>query len=496
MTERRKGPLYDAWPEIELNGKRREAAEVRLDTYRGDFADCVRRMVSERIRDKESAAEVSKFVNAAHNLTGSVVDLVNVAYRSGVRRSLRGADEATAQAFADLVTESGLPESATMLSALAWIAGPVALLPYVDTVRGVSRLCIDIVTPDRFEVKRSASAPDVLDAVLVFREDGTFAQLDAGAWRYFDADGYPLDGGAHDKPHGAGFCPAVVFRSRERLPIDWWNACDHAGLIAGTHEIAFLHALGRWTRAQTSTPLTVVYCNDDDKIPRLQALGHPTRPLVVRGSRGEVEVDVKDRRTDPAQYLAEIGALAAACVQRYGVPPAAVTMVANNAEWGSIAIAMTPGALAVQRDKATPWLRASERALWTSIAAVVRASGHRHARALPEAEAFEDMLRVAFPDLRDPGEQIKRTAALKDRLPLGLASLTGEIMEARPEVPEAEAAEELADNLKTYVETIKPLVERNVPADPGPARGVETPMQVNGRTGGIASGEARAAGSP
>lgn len=487
-----KGPLYARWPEIEICKDRREAARLRLDTYRDDFTDAVCKLVDQRVADAATAAEVKKFVTSAHNLAGSVVDLVNVAYRSNVRRTLRGADDATVRAFADLVAESGLPESGTMLSALAWIGGPLVLLPYVDAVRGVPRLCIDVVTPDRYEARRSASAPDVLDAVLVFREDGTFAQVDAAGWSYHDADGFPLDGGAHDRPHGVGFCPAVPFRSRERVPFDWWNSCDHAGLIEGTHEIAYLHALGRWTRGQTSVPLTVVRVNDAEKIPKLQALGHPSRPLVVEGSPAEVDVKVLDRRTDPAQYLAEIGALAAACVQRYGVPPA-VTTVANNNEWGSIAIAMTPGALAVQRDKATPWLRASERALWASVAAVVRSSDHRHARALPDAEAFEAALRVAFPDLRDPAEQIKRTQALKERLPLGLASLIGDILEARPEVPEAEAAEELADNLEVYVSTIVPLVERNVPKDPGPARGVETPAQVNGRDGGLASGEARRA---
>ena len=313
MTERRRGPLYNAWPEIELHQARRASAQLRLDTYRGDFADRVREMVRDRIGDRETAAEVSRFVTGAHNLAGSVVDLVNVAYRSGVRRTLRGAEEAAGRAFADLVMESGLPESATMLSALAWIAGPVVLLPYVDTVRGVSRLCIDIVTPDRFEVRRSRSAPDVLDAVLIFREDGSFVQVDATDWRYFDRDGFPLDGGTHDRPHGVGFCPATVFRSRERVPFDWYNEIDHAGLIDGTHEIAYLHALGRWTRAQTSVPLTVIYCNDDDKLPRLQALGHPSRPLIILGSKSEADVQVLQRVTDTALSLAEIRPLADPC---------------------------------------------------------------------------------------------------------------------------------------------------------------------------------------
>ena len=64
-------------------------------------------------------------------------------------------------------------------------------------------------------------------------------------------------------------------------------------------------------------------------------------------------------------------------------------------------------------------------------------------------------------------------------------------MTARPELTRSEAEEEVAANLQTYVEIIRPLVERNVPADPhdraealAQTRPGETVAQAQGRAGG------------
>lgn len=64
-------------------------------------------------------------------------------------------------------------------------------------------------------------------------------------------------------------------------------------------------------------------------------------------------------------------------------------------------------------------------------------------------------------------------------------------MTARPELSRTEAEEEIADNLQTYVGIIRPLVERNTPADPdaraealAQARPGETVAQAQGRAGG------------
>lgn len=492
QKSRDKGPLFDTWgAEIEGGEDRRLASRARLDAYQGQFVDHVRSLIPGRVRDKESAAEISKFVTATHNLAACAVEAVNVAYRQGCRRSLKSDDAAAVRAFHDLVAESGLPAMAPNLAAISWISGPVLLLPTVQVVRGVPRLRVESVTADAFEVKR-AGPGDEVDAALVFRPDGSFLVVDGTRHAYYDPDGYPLAGGAFDREHGCAWCPVSIFRARRGL--DFWGAADHRELIDGTHEIAYLWALGRWVRTQTQAPLTAI-TGPEDKIPKLQAIGHPSRPLVLAGIPAQFDVKVLDRTTDPEKYLAEIRALAAACVQRVGLPPGAVSLVSNSSEWGTLAVAMTPAALANQRDRAVPFLRAAEVDAWSTAAEVVRASGHPAARALPDAAAFASALRVAFPDLNDADEQAKRTAALKERLPLGLANPIHELMAQRPELSPEDAAEELQENLRNYIDVIVPLVERNAPADPGPARGVETLAQINGRQGGQVSGEVRRAAS-
>ncbi|HEY8376604.1 MAG TPA: hypothetical protein VIK91_08955, partial [Nannocystis sp.] len=448
----------------------------------------VRRMVLERIGDTETAHEITRFVNTTHGLVAAVTHACAVVYQRGARRWLRGVGEAAAQAFADLVVESGMPELGPSINALAWVLGPVIAVPYVDVVRGKPRLCLELVTVDRAEVRRHRSAPDVLDAVLYQRADGVFVEVDEEAWRFYTAQGEPLDGGAHDGPHRVGYCPAVPLRARPWLATDWYGELDHRGLCDAALEVAYLSAVGRWTRTQTSAPLTVVIA-PDEKFAKLQAIGHPSRPLTFNATPPEVSVAVHNRTTDPRDYLAEIQALAAAAVVPYGLPPNAVTYSIDGSFGTSPAVMALPGVLALQRDAQAPFLRAAELALWTAACDVVRASDHRHARVLPPADVVEGALRVAFPDLADPDEQIKRLQAFEMALPHGLASAADVLMQARPELTHAQATEELDERLDEYTARIAALAERNVSADP--ARGVQSIAQLQGRIGGQASGEAR-----
>lgn len=483
-----KGELFRLWPEWKIGEKRRSAAAFRRQLYVGDYKVAVRKMVKDRIADAETSVEVAKFVNTAHGLLGCVADAVAVVYQRGVRRELRGVGEGAARAFADLVGESGLPVQGTSINALAWATGPVVVVPYVDSVRGGPRLCLATVTQDRCEVRRHRAAPDVLEAVLFEREDGVLVELDAWGWRYWSATGERLDDGMHDAPHGLTYCPAAVLRARPWLAYDWSGTTDHVGLADAALEVAYLSALGRWARTQTSAPLTEITA-PDDKYAKGQPIGHPSRPLVFDAAPGEVRVAVHDRTTDPRHYLGEIQALASAAVARYGIPPSAVSFVNDNTNWGTLSIAMTPGALALQRDAQAPLLRAGERALWAAACDVVRASAHRHARALPPADEIEAALRVAFPDLGEPGEQIKRMQAFEARLPHGLASAVDELLRERPELTRAEAEEEIAANLSEYTTRIAELAARNVAADP--ARGVQSIAQLQGREGGRQSGAVR-----
>lgn len=488
-----KGELFQRWPEWDLEASRREAADLRLRMYKGNYKAEVAALVRKRVEDPQSAAQIVQHVTTAHGLLGAVADTCAVCYQRGVRRELRGTAPDAARAFADIVGETRLPAIGAAVNATAWAVGPVIALPYVaPDVRGTPRLRLYLATADRYSVRRAANgtSPDELAAVLFRREDGTFVEVDAEGWRYWSAAGRPLDDGAHDAPHGLGYCPAAVIRARPEMPYDWSGSDDHHGLTSAALEVGVMHAIGRWTRTQTSVPLTVIF-STPDKYAKLQALGHPSQPLVFDAAPQEARVDVLNRVVDPRFYLQEIQALAAAAIARYGIPPSAVNFTNDASNWGTLSVNVTAGTLALQRDSQTPLLHAGEVALWLTACDVVRSSPHRHAEAIPPREQVERALRVAFPELSTPDEQIKRTQALKERLPLGLSSPADDLMTARPELTRFEAEEEVAANLHTYVEIIRPLVERNVPADPhdraealAQARPGETVAQAQGRAGG------------
>lgn len=487
---RARGQLFDKWPEWELGAERRAASQRRLDLYLGTYAPRVRAMVRDRVDDPVARDEIGKAVNTAHGLVGAVADSVAVAYQRGCRRELRGASPEAARAFAGVVTESGIVERATSLSAIAWATGPAILAPYVAAVRGVPRLLLHVMLAGSYEVRRSDAAPDVLEAVLWEREDGAFVELDAEGWRYWSADGEPLNGGAVT-PHGLAYAPAAVLRARPWLAFDWHNATDHAGLCDAALEVSFRHALALYLRQQTVVSQLVIEA-PVRAIPGEQALGG-VLPLWINTAAVEpgqppVKFHTIERKVNVAECLAEIGAIVNAAVARYGIPPSEVSFENSNANWGW-AVAVRGERLAAQRDAQAPWLKSSEVALWPVVADVVRASTHRLARVLPAADEVADSLRVAFPDLAAPAEQVARLDAFERAQKHGLANAVDLLLQARPELDRREAEEEIAANLADYATRLEWLASRNVSTDP--ERGVESIAQLQGREGGRASGEVR-----
>ncbi|MCY0985981.1 hypothetical protein OV203_02495 [Nannocystis sp. ILAH1] len=485
---RRTGELFHFWPEWDLNEDHRKGAALRLELYQGGYKPRVQSICGKRIRDQATAKEVARCVTTAHGLAGAVTDACCVAYQGGAQRELRGADAATARAFADLVVECGIAEDAGSLNALSWISGPVVVAPFVSQVRGEPRLCLSTMTQDTCAVRRHPSAPEVIEAVLHQRDDGIFAELSAWGWKYYDEKGHPLGGGAYDTAHGLGYCPAVGLRSRPRLAFGWDGALDHVGLADAALEVSFRMALGMWVRQQNLADLVIITAPIKN-VAKRQALGHPTRPLYFNADPNQVRVDVKPRSTSVVDYLAEIAALSGAAVSRYGIPPSAVSFANDNSNWGTLSIAMTPGALAAQRKKQVPLLRRAEIELWPMVADVVRMSAHRHARRLPPRATFAEMLRVQFPDLAEPDEQLKNLEAFGAAQKHGVANVVDLLMKLRPELSRAEAEEEVAANYEDYAARLDWLTRHNVTLDP--QRGVQGISQINGRAGGQRSGEVR-----
>ena len=473
------GELGKRWPSWSASTARRAAAARRLTIYREDHLGLINAKIDQMLGGGQVAADIRRFAHRSPNVLRAVADAIAVAYRSGCTRSLRGANPEVARAFSDVVTESGITRKAAGINSASWVAGPHFVSPYISS-RGT--IALDVVGPDRLDAEMRGEDVER----VVWKQGGAYVVLDAAGWSYFGADGEPTGG---DVAHAVGRCPAVPFVSFDGGP-DFWAATAHEGLADVTLMCSYKIAWMLYARQVSGVPLTTVF-STLEKMPPGQVLGSPVTPLLMPED-GRVQVD-DSRVVSAADYLSEVSALVVMAVSIEGLPPGSVTLVASNTDWGSLAVSAEGPRLAAHRDRQVPWLLTSERELWPIVADLVRGSTHKHARILPPGDEVRDMLRVDFPDLSTPDEQLKRVAVLTAGLPYGLSSPVDVPLAARPELTRDEVDETQKANLAAYIERIKPLVERNIPGQAPDAPGHQSIAQRQGRQGGLASGETRAA---
>lgn len=457
---------------------------MKLMFFTEQHRPLVVRRILKLVHDEEARPLVVEHASRANNLVRAVVEAIAVAYSRGVRRELRGLGEPAARAFRDIVRESGMAELGWSVNGLSWLCGPLPIGPcMVENRLQLDVLSAAVVDVKRIDQRRLRSA--------VWRAGGGWVELDEEAWRYFDQRGQPYK----VVPHTVGRCPLAIFRCDSYLGFDalsddgWWCASEHAGLVDASLDLAYKHAFGLWTRHNGSTPLTVV-AEELENIPPGQTIAHPMFPFVLRGTNGSVPVNVFDRTVNPAEYLAEMRAIVEGAVSRYGISGREIDFSANNNDWGTLAINVRGDRLGLLRDKQVPWLLAGERALWGAAVDLLRGSAHRHRGALPPSDELEDALRISIPDLASSDEIKKSIEALQSGLGLGVTSVTGYMMERRPELTAEEVDEERTRNVDDYAKTIEMVASRNIPTG-NAGKGVESVAQIQGREGGRRSGEVR-----
>lgn len=470
------GTLGARWSGWATSSQRRLSAGRKLAIYSEAHLSLVEAKITTMLGGGQIAADICRFATRNPNPLRAVANAVACAYRSGCTRSLLDASPEVARAFADIVTESGIARKAARLNAASWVAGPHFVSPYMSS-RG--RVALDIVGPGRLDAEMDGE-----DVVRVLWQEGDkYVLLDAAGWTYFDSKGNETG----FEGHTVGVAPVVPFVSFDGGE-DWWATTAHDGLAETTITCSYMLARGSYVQQVNSKPQLVI-SGPLEKTPKGQVLGHPVQPVLLP----EGTASVLDLTVDPQRYLSEINSRLALAISEEGLPPGSITMVASNSDWGSITTSVEGPRLAVHRDKQVPWLIAAELQLWPLVADLVRGSVHKHARTIPPGDEVRDMLRVSFPDLSSGDEQLKRIQVMQAGLPYGLSSPVDVPLAARPELTRDEVDETQKANLAAYIERIKPLVERNIPGQAPDAPGHQTIAQQQGREGGIASGETRAA---
>lgn len=477
-----RGALADRWPEWVAGRDRRASAALKLSVYEENHLGLILQRIANRVSgDPDTAKYISRFALRSPNLTKAVTDTVAVPYRRGARRELRGVSESVAKAFTEVLTESGIDRKAEGINARGWIAGPISVSPHLDKR---NRLALDTQSPDQIELRFSSMGGSEPEAAL-WLAGATWIELDEQAWRYYNLAGELT----MTVPHAVGECPLVPFVSFDNTS-DFWTRTAHSGLIDATLEVSFQLASMLYVREVSSNYLTVVN-GDISKLPGGQTMGHHGVPVYTNATPQETKIEVHNRIVPAKDYLEVIGAIITTAVSDEGIPPGSVKMVGSNSDWGNLTVAVEGSRLGTLRDKQVKWLVNSERNLWPLAIDLIRGSTHRHARILPPSDEIRDMLRVTFPDLAEPKDEIASIEAMVAGLPYGLTTPVDYIRARRPELTGAEAEEEVQKNLAVYINVIEPLVNRNVPKDAANADGYQTLPQKQGREGGIASGESR-----
>lgn len=471
-----KGELAGRWPQWAAGEARRQAAARKMAIYGEDYLPLLQQYIHDTVGRRDSVVKfIQRLCTRSPNLLKSVVDGVAVAFGRGCTRELRGLGADASKAFQTIVAESGINRVQGGINARSWLQGPVLCAPRLDSK---NRLALDLANSDSFDVVRER---DYIEQAVWWYQ-GYWIELTDQAWNIWDADGAFVQ----SAPHGVKECPAVAYTSIDNSA-DWWSQSDHNGLIDATMLVGFKAATGSWVRWVSGNKLTVVAGNTTTTAEG-QTVGHPSLPLVVPEG---TEVNVHDRVVSAKDYLEEIAAIVSMAISAEGIPPASVAMSSGNQEWGSIALAVEPGRLGSLRDKQCHHLREHELRLWPLVCDYLRGTSHRLAGKLPKGDEVRDALRIQFPDLSSNKDALERIEVMKAGLPYGLSSPVDVFLQARPELTREEAEEEIRSNITVYLDTIEPLVTRNISKTPPEANGAQTVSQEQGRTGGQASGESR-----
>ena len=461
-------------------------AGEKLELWDGRHLKRLHALVSERMINPQAAEQVKKYTNVSRNLLRQITKTVAIAYNRGVIRTLGDSvSQDTAKAFAEVVSESSMPQAATLINAYSWLLGPTFVVPVIESD---GTFWLDIVGPDRSDVIRQN--PRTAGALLYQREDGLFIRLDREGWSYYDSEGEPIKGLA-SIPHALGYCPAAIFRSKHWAG-DWWNTWEHRALVDASYDVAMFEALMNWSRKQGGKQLAIQA--PLASLAGKQPIGNPETPLFfdTTNAAGEISIDVLDLDSSAATWLSLIDAKVAGVCELYGLPPSLISGVNSNTDWGQVGLARAPEVLDALRDEQIPWLDRGELQLWPMVCDVLRGSTHRHARALPPGDEVREMLRVHFLEpLPNVKRSLDRLALFTEQEKLGLASVTDLILEERPTLTPEQAEEIVKSNLAHYFARIEQARAMNLPMDTADA--AASVAELQGRLGGLTKAENAAA---
>lgn len=437
---------------------------------------------------------ISKRIKRTFNILLQITRRVCVVYKQPPVRRLKGAPQASQDAWSALMREAQVATKMQDVEKRVFAANVDILVPtvYEDPSGRGKRLRYDELLPHCTEVYTSDHYPmgPPETAVYTVKSGSEFdgqplrtAALDAEAVRYYDQ----RDRLVRTERHGAGIFPGVPFRLEHPID-DWWCSHRGGGVIEATVEGAHLLARLDWVR------------NGQDRFKEVMASENIARAATqVAGAEGPIEIpidpsefrfEVFDVNTAITNHEAHIKLYLHQAAESVGVPSVLVDFdfsSGNTANTNPQSAAAQHAALADLRNQHIEWYREAERELAWRTALVLQGTGHPLADLLPPdmvAEEFE----IEFPELTFVEHPQTRVAVAKERIAIGLSSTVREYQREHPDLTHEEAKAQVIAIAEEEGELNELYIRNNWPRG---AAEKQTLAQAQGAQGGMASGQAR-----
>ena len=462
---------------------------LRLNILAGSFAPYVAAFVAPRYKEPTVRKKVISWISSSPNIMQALCDLACKVYKKSPTRELKGAKVRTSTAYRKVLKEARWNVKAKMLERRVYAANVAIVVPVVRMGQLGPVLHYDTLLPHATEIDPDPSDPWgspraacwELPSPHVVDGPKHAAILDKEAYHFYEDDKL-----VRTVPHNAGVFPGVAFRLRESPALnDWWDSARGEAVVQ--HQLMAAHILAR---------MRYVRHGQDRKKEFVVAEGIDKLPFQVAGAEGAIEFPihpsefeyiVQDVNTSIDEHSKHMRLELREAARSMGFPPDLIDFDPGTEAIESIVAQQQHATLADMRDDAIDFFDVGEHELAYKTALVLRGANHPAARLIEPSEIY-DRFTVKWPDLTFVEHPKVRLEVAKMRIDLGVSSVPREYA-AMHDIPFEEARAEVVKIAEEEIEIGSMFAEHNVSRVADDRH--QNLAQLQGRQGGLASGETR-----
>lgn len=471
--------------------QRRVEAAMRLNMLAGDFSIYVRHFIAPRYKQPEVREKVMSWATSTPNVMTALCGLACRVYKKPTPRTLKGANVGVQDAYQKVLKQARWRVEAKTLERRVFATSVVIVVPVVRPGRLGPELHYDQILAHAAEIEPDPSNPWGSPRSVAFElpdpnprdHNGPrhVAILDDEAWHFYEDDKK-----VNVVPHGAGVFPGVAFRTRKPPVLDdWWDHAHGEPVANGQLMAASIAARMRYVRH-----------GQDRKQGMIIAEGLEKVPFQVAGAEGYIELNldpedvkwlVEDMNTPIEDFENHIRFEVREAARAREIPPDLVDYSPGSESIDETVSAQHHASLADIRDDAIDWFGEGEHELAWKTSLVLRAARHPASAKLEPDEVF-DRFRIHYPDLTFVEHPVVRLQVAKAKIEVGISSTVREYA-AEHDVTLEEAKDEVRKIAEEEIEIGSLFAEHNVPRNADDRKA--NLAQLQGRIGGMASGETR-----